>query len=160
MSLLNANPEIFAKVLNRMESVRLTNIADSSKNQVEAFFNLLSLGSSIKSLTLDNWNCFDASEIDTEVVSKAFNQLDELTIFSTKVDDEKLRFVFHRINGENKVSFSSFDGLIKIGMDRDILESVVRALEIAEQPSAQLTHAQIDCIFRICEFWTSGTMRV
>ena len=48
ISLLNANPEIFAQVLNRMESVRLSNIADSSKNHMETFINLLALGSSIK----------------------------------------------------------------------------------------------------------------
>ena len=37
ISLLNTEPEVFAQLLNRMESVRLTDIADSSKNHVETF---------------------------------------------------------------------------------------------------------------------------
>eukprot|EP00092_Neocalanus_flemingeri_P022535 GFUD01024437.1.p1 GENE.GFUD01024437.1~~GFUD01024437.1.p1 ORF type:complete len:333 (+),score=41.31 GFUD01024437.1:81-1079(+) len=147
ISLRKTDPKLFARVLNRMETVDLTNIANSSKDHFEAFFNLFAAGSSrLDKLRLDNWTGFDASEIEPEVVGKAFNQLEELEVNSTKIGEEQLRSLFRNMNGETNLRMVSFWGLNLSRIDPHIFAGAVHKMQVAKVRDAQLTTTQIEQI--------------
>ena len=108
ISILMTKPELFSQVMNRIETVHLIHMANSTKTHVEEFFNLLNSGSSIKRLRLDNWHWFDATEIEPDVVGTALNKLEQLEIYSTNLENEHLRCLFRKINDKTRLKSVDF----------------------------------------------------
>merc|ERR1712129_230176 len=146
ISLRAASPDLFAQVVNKVRTVHLTHMANSSKTHVDEFFNLLNSGSSIKSLRLDNWHWFDASEIEPTVVGTALNRLEELEIFSTNLENEHLRCLFRNINDQTNLKSIEFWNLNLSKIDPDILTGAVHKMQIAKLCNAQLSATQIERI--------------
>ena len=146
ISLQAATPELFARVITRIETVQLTHLANSSKNHVKEFFNFLNSGSCIKNLKLDNWHWFDASEIEPEIVGTALNTLEELELFSTNLESQHLRCLFRNINDQTNLKMINFWNLNLSKIDPDILSEAVHRIPVTKLCNAQLSANQIERI--------------
>jgi len=146
ISLQAASPEHFAQVVTEIKTVQLTHLANSTRAHVEALFNSLNSGSCVKNLKLDNWHWFDASEIEPEVVGSALNRLEELEIFSTKLESQHLRCLFRKINEQTNLKVLSFWNQNLSKIDPDILSGAVHRIPISKLCNAQLSANQIERI--------------
>ena len=148
ISVQKTSPDLFSKVLNRIEKVELSHITNFTKMHIKSFFNVLEIGSNIKTLRFDNLADFDASEIDPEIVGISFNKLEVLEMFSTKFDSGHLKCIFGQMNENTNLKLVSFWDQNLSNIDPDFLAEAVHRLQIAKLMNAHLSTVQMERIFR------------
>lgn len=142
-NLSSVDPELFARVLEKLELVWISNTSITN-DQAQAIFTAMSLNCHLTRLNLDS---NDLSSVEPELFATVLTKLELASLQNTNITNDQAQAIFTALSLNCQLNRLVFAGNDLSSVEPELLTWVITKLEVACLRNANITTDQAQAIF-------------